>query len=591
MERGDTESIHDDTEQPADLDVVQRCIKDPIHDYIPIHTSLSRFIDTKQFQRLRHIKQLGTTSYVWPGGSHTRFEHCLGVAYLARLMADHFKNSQPELRLTDRDVSCVEIAGLCHDLGHGPWSHVWDGLFIPVALKGKQWKHEEGSEMMFDYLVRENDITISVKDQLFIKALIAGDPSRSPDEKPFLFDIVANRRNGLDVDKFDYIHRDSHMVGEPIHLSLVRLVNSARVLDNQICYDIKDANHLYEICNARFKLHKIFYNHKSAKAIEYMIIDALLAAEPHMHIAERVFDPEEFLYLTDDIMPRIQSTREPELAEARAIFDRIDTRNLYKCVDYKAIAWPMRKIFRENVTPKRIVEAARALSVGHLTPTVEDSDASSVSSTSNVTLEISDVIVDFATMHYGMKEKNPLDFVRFYSKRRPNQSDKAQSGDYSGVMPQYFAEDLLRVYTKKSQFFGLVQAGYRAILASMPDQLEASPPPETLAASGVVGPTPPATEAPSTPTQTHSRTGSFTLLTGGGISASAGGEVINTPFSNNSFTTVPPSFAPRSPSQGSRKLRRHESGSSLKRLREELETGSESGYVDGGGKKKKKQKM
>lgn len=49
-------------------------------------------------------------------------------------MTEHLQNSQPELEITDRDVKCVQLAGLCHDLGHGPWSHVWDSLFIPNAL-------------------------------------------------------------------------------------------------------------------------------------------------------------------------------------------------------------------------------------------------------------------------------------------------------------------------------------------------------------------------------------------------------------------------------------------------------------------------
>ena len=111
------------------------------------------FMCSKQFQRLRHIKQLGTSYLVWLGASHNRFEHCIGqrficlyclslsqifcivgVAYLARSMATHLQKSQPKLGITDRDVECVEIAGLCHDLGHGPWSHVWDGLFMPTAM-------------------------------------------------------------------------------------------------------------------------------------------------------------------------------------------------------------------------------------------------------------------------------------------------------------------------------------------------------------------------------------------------------------------------------------------------------------------------
>jgi HD superfamily phosphohydrolase len=121
----------------------------------------------------------------------------LGVAHLARLVATHLKDTQPTLGISDRDVECIQLAGLCHDLGHGPWSHAFDGLFIPkakyvtcfpgnrVALTklgrpGCKWHHEDGSEMMLDYLVKDNDIDITEKDLKFIKALIAGDHARCP---------------------------------------------------------------------------------------------------------------------------------------------------------------------------------------------------------------------------------------------------------------------------------------------------------------------------------------------------------------------------------------------------------------------------
>ena len=119
------------------------------------------------------------------------------MAHLAGKLAKRLKDIQPELGITDRDVRCVQVAGLCHDLGHGPWSHVWDGQFIPavrcVALllcltkplpesefrPDSKWTHEDASEMMFDDLIRDNDIDISQDDVNFIKDLIKGAPKHS----------------------------------------------------------------------------------------------------------------------------------------------------------------------------------------------------------------------------------------------------------------------------------------------------------------------------------------------------------------------------------------------------------------------------
>ena len=99
-----------------------------------------------------------------------------------------------------------------------------------------------------------------------------------------------------------------------------------------------------------------------------------------------------------------------ELAQARAIFDRIHSRDLYKCVDFKVVDWPVRSLFRKHITAARIAEACRALSV--VTVPADDGDSSS--------LQESDIVVSFSLMHFGMKEKNPLDFVRFYSKHDLN---------------------------------------------------------------------------------------------------------------------------------------------------------------------------
>lgn len=339
-----------------------------------------------------------------------------------------------------------------------------------------------------------------------------------------------------------------------------------------------------------------------------MLVDALLSAEPVMKFTEKIFEPEQFLHLTDAIMPLIESNSDPvsnpihlcpllvcltlivyqNLAEARALFDRIHTRDLYKCVDYKVIDWPMRSLFQKHITAPRIMEACRELSID--TMPVDDGDPSS--------LQESDIFVSFSIMHYGMKEKNPLDFVRFYSKHDPNRrlssynifssikcnvliigSHNAQRGDYSGMTPQWFAEYFLRVYTKRPQFFGLVQAGYRVVLASMPDEFDLERP-ETLVVPSTLdldsmAPTPPATEAPSTPkAKAHTRDNSFSF--------SSASVPSKTPFLNNSFTTVPPTFTPGSPSRNSKKRR----NASAKRLHDDSQT---SPQHDGNPKKKQKQ--
>ncbi|PIK47805.1 putative deoxynucleoside triphosphate triphosphohydrolase SAMHD1-like, partial [Apostichopus japonicus] len=89
---------------------------DSVHGHIEIHPLLVSIIDTPEFQRLRFIKQLGMCYFVYPGASHNRFEHSLGVSYLAGELARSLQSKQKNLKITKEDILCVEIAGLCHDL-------------------------------------------------------------------------------------------------------------------------------------------------------------------------------------------------------------------------------------------------------------------------------------------------------------------------------------------------------------------------------------------------------------------------------------------------------------------------------------------
>ena len=95
----------------------------PIHKDMKFEKEVLEFVDTPEFQRLRNIKQLGLCYYVFPGASHNRFEHSLGVAHLSYRMIKGLQQRQPELKITNRTCILIKIAGLLHDIGHVCFSH------------------------------------------------------------------------------------------------------------------------------------------------------------------------------------------------------------------------------------------------------------------------------------------------------------------------------------------------------------------------------------------------------------------------------------------------------------------------------------
>lgn len=217
----------------------------PIHGHIELSPLSVRIIDTPQFQRLRDISQLGGVYFVFPGAASKRFEHCIGVSHLARSFCEFLRSNQPELNITTADVLCVEIAGLLHDLGHGPFSHLFDArVFKQLLPPSHKFAHEHASIGIIDILIEENNLMpefakygMDRNDIHFIKELILGDLHDAPPgfewkgrgDKTFLYDIVANKRNGIDVDKFDYFARDCHVLGVTKSFDASRLMRFARV--------------------------------------------------------------------------------------------------------------------------------------------------------------------------------------------------------------------------------------------------------------------------------------------------------------------------------------------------------------------------
>jgi deoxynucleoside triphosphate triphosphohydrolase SAMHD1 len=120
-------------------DAAAKVFNDPVHGHYELHPLCVAVIDTPQFQRLRDLQQLGGVYLVFPGGSGRRFEHSLGVCHLAGQFLECLKRTQhllaAEDRFTDKDAICVQLAGLCHDMGHGILSHLFDSKFIPEMVR------------------------------------------------------------------------------------------------------------------------------------------------------------------------------------------------------------------------------------------------------------------------------------------------------------------------------------------------------------------------------------------------------------------------------------------------------------------------
>jgi len=332
---------------------------DPIHGTMELHPLLVKLIDTPEFQRMRNIKQLGTAYYVYPGASNNRFEHCIGVSYLAGQLVEKLSQSCPHV--TDNDKLCVQIAGLLHDLGHGPFSHLFDGLFI-TSMRGKiDWTHEQQSCNILDHILLYNDTVsaaftqynISDTDIVFIKEAINAKQYLShsgkwlfkgrPREKAFLYEIIANERTGIDVDKFDYLLRDCHHLGLNCTLDWRRLVHMMRVVEHEdehrIAIRDKEKDGVFNLFYLRMHLHRRAYQHKTTTSIDLMLNDVLMLCNdlifPETQLSHAIHDIPLYLTLTDSITETIGNMRDegqPGLKEAKALIHRIHTRRLYTCV-------------------------------------------------------------------------------------------------------------------------------------------------------------------------------------------------------------------------------------------------------------------
>lgn len=303
---------------------MSKIFNDPIYGYIEIPSYCIQIIDTPFFQRLRYLKQLGCTYFVFHGANHTRFEHSIGVCYLAGEWIKHLKKIQPELQITDEDIKIVQISGLLHDIGHGPLSHTFE-TFINMTRPGIDYRHENMSIQIVKAIFSSYEGDVS-----YIESIVSNIIVGLPIAKSFLGQIINNTINGIDADKLDYFTRDSQCTSFKIGCDWKRIIYESRVIDNEIVFPKKLVGDIWNLYQTRFRLYKDLYFHKTVRIIERHLVEALIIADKHnvfsfkgLKLSESINDINSFLYTQDDIIGQMERCNIPCVLE---LLNKIITR-------------------------------------------------------------------------------------------------------------------------------------------------------------------------------------------------------------------------------------------------------------------------
>ena len=316
-----------------------RRVFDRVHGEVELPPLAAAICATEEFHRLDGVRQLGASALVYPSATHTRREHSIGVCHLAACVIRGLRQRQPSLGLDDDDVLCAHVAGLAHDLGHGPYSHLFE---VFVAESGvPEWSHEDMGVLLLDRLTARLDLSAHFRCarsslamvKLMITGLDAGAPWPAdevgrPESKRFMADIVHDRATGIDVDKLDYLVRDATAVfGAARAINVDRLIASMRVVEHhgqpRLAFEESVTLDVEEVYALRTRLHRQVYQHRAVKVAESLVLDLMHAIDGGLPEGERLVDagrdPARFVALVD---ATVTEPRPFATAERAALFTR-----------------------------------------------------------------------------------------------------------------------------------------------------------------------------------------------------------------------------------------------------------------------------
>jgi len=290
-------------------------IKDPVHGYVYITEKEKAVIDSYPVQRLRRLRQLAGSEYVYPGANHTRFEHSVGVMYLAGKVVE---NPGISRRINEEEAEMVKVAALLHDVGHGPFSHVFEHLLIKELGK----THEDITSWIVEKSELADILTHIGFEPKEVSKLAVGKLHKP--RKAFLDQIISS---AVDVDKQDFILRDTHHTGaEYGFIDIFRIIHALDVLGENLAVDLGALSALESFIIARIESFKSIYFHRVGRAAQIMLAMAMEKANEELGLTD-FKTPEEYLAM-DDYTVWVALKK---CEKSNRIIENLERRKMLKC--------------------------------------------------------------------------------------------------------------------------------------------------------------------------------------------------------------------------------------------------------------------
>ncbi len=238
----------------------RKIINDPVYGFISIPGDfVFDLIEHPWFQRLRNIKQLGLTSFVYPGATHSRFQHCLGALHLMNSAIATLRSKGVIITAEEEEATLIAI--LLHDSGHGPFSHALENSLIHGIT------HEDISLLLMRKLNEEYHGRLSLAIEIF-----TGTYSRK-----FLHELISGQ---MDMDRLDYLRRDSFFTGViEGSVGSDRIIRMLNVVDDSLVVDEKGIYSLEKFLIARRLMYWQVYMHKTVLSSESLLVNILKRAK------------------------------------------------------------------------------------------------------------------------------------------------------------------------------------------------------------------------------------------------------------------------------------------------------------------------